>query len=361
MTKQECIKWVESHMEIRYATNNGAYKAKRFINPQGAVNHSVGCAQPNPEVFYRNMNKTSCGWGVMAIIGGFNTGDGKIIVCLPYNARNWGCGSGSKGSWNNTKIQWEICEPPGHTYAGGTMVNYNVTKNQEYFNRMWKMIVAWNVYMCDKFGYSVANISDHAESHKAGMGSNHSDVGQWWPKHGKSMAALRAEVQAIMNGGNSGTCVTTKVPYKAKTTENLNCRKEAAVKTGNVIKTYPKGIILNITKVDNGWGYTGEGWVSLAYTIEYVNSAEKDVLKMTEAELNKLIDARIAQHNASYADVKDVPACWRQTIQSFLDMDLINGGTPKNVNPTDVNLSSDTIKALVIMKGYIDKILGSKK
>lgn len=345
-------------MEIRYATANGAYTAKRFITPQGSVNHSVGCAQPNPEVFYKNMNKSSCGWGVMAIIGGFNTGDGKIIVCLPFNARNWGCGSGSKGSWNNTKVQWEICEPAGHTYAGGTMVNYNVTANQEYFNRMWKMIVAWNVYICDKFGYPVSGISDHAESYKAGMGSNHSDVGQWWPKHGKSMNDLRNEVQAILAGGNSGTITPTKVPYKVITTDNLNCRKEAKVASNNLIKTYPKNTTLTITKVSNGWGYTGEGWICLTYTTAV---AEKDVLKMTESELNALIDKRIAQHNATYADVKDVPECWRQTIQSFLDMDLINGGTAKNVNATDVNLHQDTIKALVIMKSYIDKMLGTKK
>lgn len=198
MTVQECISYVESHLEIRYATSNGAYTSGRKITPQGAVNHSVGCAQPNPDVFFNSMNKSSAGWGVNAIIGDFHKGDGRIILTLPYNARPWGCGSGSKGSWNNTKVQWEICEPAGHTYAGGTMVGYDVAKNQTYFDRMWKMIVAWNVYMVKKFGYPVSEISDHAESYKAGYGSNHSDVGQWWPKHGKSMNSLRQEVEKIL-------------------------------------------------------------------------------------------------------------------------------------------------------------------
>ena len=57
MTVQECIDYVESHLEIKYATNNGAYTAGRKINPQGSVNHSVGCAQPNADVFYNLMNK----------------------------------------------------------------------------------------------------------------------------------------------------------------------------------------------------------------------------------------------------------------------------------------------------------------
>lgn len=200
MTVSECIALVESHMEVKYATSNGAYQAGRKINPQGCVNHSVGCAQPSVDVFFNLMNKSSAGWGVNALLGDFHKGDGRILVVLPLDARPWGCGSGSKGSWNNTKVQWEVCEPAGHTYAGGTMIAYDVAKNQVYFNRMWKMLVAWNVYLVKKFGYDINGISDHAESYRAGYGSNHSDMGQWLPKHGKSMDALRQEVQAILNG-----------------------------------------------------------------------------------------------------------------------------------------------------------------
>lgn len=200
MTVSECIAWVESHMEVKYATANGAYQAGRKINPQGCVNHSVGCAQPSVDVFFNIMNKSSAGWGVNALLGDFHKGDGRILVVLPLDARPWGCGSGSKGSWNNTKVQWEVCEPARHTYAGGTMIAYDVAKNQVYFDRMWKMLVAWNVYLVKKFGYDINGISDHAESYRAGYGSNHSDMGQWLPKHGKSMAALRQEVEAILNG-----------------------------------------------------------------------------------------------------------------------------------------------------------------
>lgn len=200
MTVQECIQYVESHLEIRLATNNGAYTCGRTINPVGCVNHSVGCAQPAVNVFYNSMNKSSAGWGVNALLGDFHQGEGRILLTLNWNSRPWGVGSGKKGSWNNTKIQWEICEPAGHTYAGGTMIGYDVAKNQGYFDRMWKMVVAWNVYVVKKFGYPVSEISDHAESYCAGYGSNHGDVGHWWPKHGKSMDALRQEVQAILSG-----------------------------------------------------------------------------------------------------------------------------------------------------------------
>ena len=199
-TISDCLKYVEAHMEIRYATNNGAYKSGRRISaPSGGVNHSVGCAQPSAEVFYKLMNDPDAGWGVNAILGDFHKGEGRIIVTLPLDARPWGCGKGKNGSWNNSHIQWEVCEPAGHTYSGGTMIAYDTKKNQTYFDRMWKMLVAWNVYMVIKHGYPVSGIADHAESHEAGYGSNHCDMGQWLPKHGKSMDKLRAEVQAIID------------------------------------------------------------------------------------------------------------------------------------------------------------------
>lgn len=289
MTVQECIDYVESHLEIKYATNNGAYTAGRKINPQGSVNHSVGCAQPNADVFYNLMNKTTCGWGVNAILGDFHKGEGKIILTLKFNSRPWGCGSGKNGSWNNTKVQWEICEPAGHTYAGGTMIGYDVAKNQEFFNRMWKMVIAWNVYMVKKFGYPVSGISDHAESYKAGYGSNHSDVGQWWPKHGKSMDALRKEVQEILNGGggviSSEQGKTVNYQCKVIAEDGLNCRPEPS--QNPVITTYPYGTVLIITQEKNGWGFTGLGWVSLNY-VEKISDIIKEDEDMDVSRFKEL-------------------------------------------------------------------------
>lgn len=222
MTVNECIKYVESHLEVKYATANGAYTAGKTISPEGCVNHSVGCAQPAVDVFFKIMNQASCGWGVNALLGDFHLGEGRILLTLKENTRPWGCGSGSKGSWNNTKIQWETCEPAGHTYAGGTMIGYDVAKNQVYFERMWKMLLAWNVYCVKKLGYPISGISDHSESYKAGYGSNHSDMMQWLPKHGKSMDILRAEVKAIIDAGDKTDSTASQTGLQATTFANLS-------------------------------------------------------------------------------------------------------------------------------------------
>ena len=214
---------IASMIEVRYATENGAYKAGRNITVTGSVNHSIGCAQPSAEVIYKNMNTPGAGWGVAAILGDFHKGPGRIIVALPLKParRNWGVGPGRVGSYNNTRVQWEICEPSGHTYAGGTMIGYDAEKNAEYFRRMWSLLVKWNVYICVEYGLTAADICDHAEAHAAGMGSNHGDIGHWLPKHGKSMNDLRAEVDAILNDKEEDILDMSKEELKALIRETV--------------------------------------------------------------------------------------------------------------------------------------------
>lgn len=237
ITKAEAIAFVESHLVVQYATNNGAYKANRNFKPEGDVNHSFGCAQPNISVAFSIMDKASAGWAVNAILGDFHKGEGKILLTLPWDAkkktcrRPWGVGKGKKGSWNNTRIQWEVLEPAGHTYAGGTMIGYDISKNQAYFDRMWKMLVCWNVYVAEMFGFTADTINDHAESYRAGMGGNHADMGQWLPKHGKSMDALRAEVKAVMarteNTEKEEDTTMSKEEIQAIVDERIRADREA--------------------------------------------------------------------------------------------------------------------------------------
>lgn len=200
MTAKECCEYVTSHIEIKFATNSGPYRSGKKITPVGCVNHSLGLAQPSVDKVFESMNNPSAGWGVHAILGDFDKGEGRILLTLPWETRPWGCGSGKYGSYNNNRLQWEICEPAGHTYNGGTMIGYDVKKNETYFNRMWKLLVAWNVYCAIKFDYSVNAINDHSESYVKGYATNHADVMHWFPKHGKSMDALRAEVAKILAG-----------------------------------------------------------------------------------------------------------------------------------------------------------------
>lgn len=73
------------------------------------------------------------------------------------------------------------------------------------------------------------------------------------------------------------------------------------------------------------------------------------------------ITAALQKRNPLYADISDVPIWWQPMVQELLDSDILNGGTPREVSATDVNLTQDTIKACVLMKLYVDQQLGALK
>lgn len=79
-----------------------------------------------------------------------------------------------------------------------------------------------------------------------------------WTKHGKSpyIDYGSAAVAPTPQPQNTGYKV------KVNTPSGVNCR---STPNGAKIKAYANGTVLNITQESNGWGFTGEGWVSLQY------------------------------------------------------------------------------------------------
>jgi N-acetylmuramoyl-L-alanine amidase CwlA len=117
--------------------------------------------------------------------------DKEIWQYLPWNHRGWHAG----GDANNTHISFEICEPGGFSYSGGSnMVGYDVKKNEAYFRKAWQNAVNLCVQLCKEYGLTEKNIIGHAEGHSKGIASNHADPIHWFPKHGESMDTFRTAV-----------------------------------------------------------------------------------------------------------------------------------------------------------------------
>ena len=77
---------------------------------------------------------------------------------------------------------------------GGKPVSYT-----HLLDKVYKEAVELCVYLCKQSNLDPKAdgvIIDHSEGHERGIASNHSDVGNWWPKFGKSMDAFRADVAA---------------------------------------------------------------------------------------------------------------------------------------------------------------------
>ncbi|MGN8968867.1 peptidoglycan recognition protein family protein [Intestinimonas sp. HCP28S3_D6] len=184
-------------------TQSGCYKAGRTIVPKGIMVHSTGVAQPDPAVFLKLWDQPGADACVHALVH-----QGGVIQTLPWNHRAWHAGSPRNGglSANNTHIAFEILEPKGHTYQGGTMVGYDVKANAAYFDAVYRNAVELTAWLCRQFSLDpMTQVVDHQEGCKLDIASNHADVMHWFPKHGKSMDTFRADVAALLKGEEEDT------------------------------------------------------------------------------------------------------------------------------------------------------------
>ena len=79
------------------------------------------------------------------------------------------------------------------------------------------------------------------------------------------------------SGSNSqSTPKPSEVNYKVRvnTPSGVNCRNAP---NGAKVKAYANGTELTISKEENGWGYTGEGWVSLQYCNKIQDSVSQNL------------------------------------------------------------------------------------
>ncbi len=217
-------------------TQSTCYKGTRKFTPKGVLWHSTGANNPNLKRYVQpddnatdkadwlaklGKNAYANDWNHINREAGLNFWIGKLadgtvaaVQTMPWNYRPWGCGSGSKGSCNDTHIQFEICEDD--------------LTDAAYFNACYQEACEMTAYLCKMFGIEpkgtisynglqVPTIIDHTGSHALGLGSNHGDVQHWSRRYGKTMENVRNDVVAIL-AADGATPTTPSVP--AETEDN---------------------------------------------------------------------------------------------------------------------------------------------
>jgi hypothetical protein len=198
-------------------TQSTCYKGTRKFTPKGVLWHSTGANNPNLKRYVQpddnaadraewlsrlGKNQYSNDWNHIDRQAGLNFWIGKLadgtvaaVQTMPWDYRPWGCGSGSKGSCNDTHIQFEICE--------------DGLSNRSYWESVYKEACEMTAYLCKMFGIDpkgtidykgqkVPTIIDHTGSHSLGLGSNHGDIQHWSRKYGVTMETVRNDVAAIL-------------------------------------------------------------------------------------------------------------------------------------------------------------------
>lgn len=109
-----------------------------------------------------------------------------------------------------------------------------------------------------------------------------------WNRESGSEAKWEAFKSRVLNGSTAAVDVN----YQAKVTahDGLNCR--TAPISGSVVMTYPYNTILTIMQEKSGWGYTGAGWVSLAYTTKE-DDEDMDISNLTNEQAYQIYQKAI--------------------------------------------------------------------
>lgn len=132
---------------------------------------------------YKNdWNRSGVSKCVHAFIGVDKNGEVRIYQTLPWNYKCWGCGTGSKGSYNNSYIQFEICE--------------DALTDQAYFDKAFAAAVWLCQYLMQQYpAIKTENVVSHAEAHTRGYASGHADCDHWLKRFGKNMDWFRSRVK----------------------------------------------------------------------------------------------------------------------------------------------------------------------
>lgn len=181
-----------------YARSSGAFKTPRPMpqgSPVGIIIHSTGADNPNlkryvnaPEICgvnpYKNyFDRPDSNVCPHAVVGKDKNGEVKAAKLLPWNVCCWGCGSGSKGSYNYAPayIQIEIAE--------------DALNDRAYFEEAFGLAAD----LCQRLmkNYPTikpGNIISHKEACARGYASNHGDPEHWIARFGKNMDWFRSLV-----------------------------------------------------------------------------------------------------------------------------------------------------------------------
>ena len=224
-----------------YQTNNPCYKAGKKIKPTGIVVHSTGANNAylkryiGPDDGILGVNKYNNHWNkadankcVHAFIGRVADGSVKIYQTLPWDYRCWGVGSGKKGSYNSTHIQFEICE--------------DAKTDEAYYNEAFNLAKRLCAFLCAKYGINTDNVVGHYEAALAGYGSNHGDPRNWQKLFGGSMDEFRADVKALLGQVEDNTVEAEPLPSTpAKEQPTTNQTTANGVIDMNTLRNGSKG------------------------------------------------------------------------------------------------------------------------
>ncbi|MCI8608825.1 MAG: N-acetylmuramoyl-L-alanine amidase [Firmicutes bacterium] len=177
---------------------NPCYTTGEKITVKGIMLHSVGCAQPDPQVFIREWDDPTYD---RACVHGFIDALGETVYqTLPWDHRGWHAG----GPSNDTHIGIEMCEPACLTYTDTfTFVCHDHEEALRSAQLTYQAAVHLFAMLCKTYDLNPMEkgvIISHWEGFQSKVATDHEDPEHYWNQLGTgyTMDGFRQDVKEAM-------------------------------------------------------------------------------------------------------------------------------------------------------------------
>lgn len=315
----------------RFITKNPCYQRnlhpgadQRYVvfqnrGPIALMLHSVGCPQPSADNWNARWNRESAEACVQAVIDG-NTG--KIIQNMPWKFRAWHCG----GMGNDTHVGVEMGESEYISYYYlDQFTCSNLPAAQAGAKKAYRAAVELFASLCKEYGINpMTGICSHKEGYYKGIASGHRDPEHYWKglHLPYTMDTFRADVKHEMED-------VLNDMTEQQLNEFVNAKLEAQrVQFENRVR-----------EISDAFSECMDNALDALR-----NNVKTDIAESMENRLGVQIDTLNQVPNEAV----------RNSFKPLLDEDFINGGTPREEDPYDVHLPFAIVRAMTVMKVYVD-------
>lgn len=242
-------------------------EAHAYTQKEQIVNSGHGSLNPSYLVIHETSNPGASAWNHVRLYSGswqyavqyVMDLDGSVVYhTMADNRKAWAVGNG-----NSRCVNIEL------THA----------TNKADFDKQWSEAVKWAGDYLNKRGWGIDRMISHNDARMRWGGSDHTDPLQYFMQYGRSWDQFKAAVAAYMGTGQVGGTVeqapaqqpaasassSKSMGVYTSTASALNVRKGPGTGYG-VVRSYPNGTRFDLYEVQNGWGRTPSGWISLQYT-----------------------------------------------------------------------------------------------
>lgn len=184
----ECKKCVPVGI-VLHSTGANNTSLKRYVQPSTTdanYDYLIGVLGKNK--YNNHWNRKGVYKSAHYFIGKDADGEVSIVYTIPEYFSAWGCGNGSKGSYNydpTAHIQIECCED-------------NLT-DKRYFENVYNCLVYICSKLCIRYNFDVSKITTHKQAHALGYASNHRDIDHWFSKFNVTLDMFREDVKNMIN------------------------------------------------------------------------------------------------------------------------------------------------------------------